>query len=155
MNINQRGFSVIELMVVIAIVAALSAGGLHGWHQWQQKVQLWQTAQRLSHFLSGLRNDANLNNQTHLLALHQSGKSWCLASRAASENCSSNPRLAFMPEFDDIIVEDMTAGLGFYGVRSTAWPGHIVLKSQAGRWRVTVSVWGRTRLCELSGGKPC
>ncbi|SMG40811.1 prepilin peptidase dependent protein A [Cedecea sp. NFIX57] len=155
MKINQRGFSVIEVMVVMAIVAVLSAGGLHGWQEWQQRVQLRQTAQQLSHFLSRLRNDANWNNQTHLLALHRFGKSWCLASRAAEENCSENPRLAFTSEFDDIAVEEMTAGLGFYGIRNTTWPGHLILKSKAGRWKVTISVWGRIRLCEMSGDKSC
>lgn len=155
MKINQRGFSVIELMVVLAIIAALSAGGLHGWRQWQQKMQLWQTAQQVGHFLSRLRNHANWHNQTHLLALQQREKSWCLTTQATEENCSANPRLAFTPEFGDIAVEDMTAGLGFYGVRNTAWPGHLILKSQAGRWKVTLSVWGRIRLCEISGDKPC
>ncbi|WP_312741743.1 prepilin peptidase-dependent protein [Cedecea neteri] len=155
MQNNQRGFSVIEVMVVMAIVAVLSAGGLHGWHEWQQRVQLRQTAQQLSHFLSRLRNDANWYNRTHLLALHQFGKSWCLTSRAVEENCSGNPNLTFTPEFDDIAVEDMTAGLGFYGIRNTAWPGHLILKNQVGRWKVTLSVWGRIRLCEMSGDKAC
>lgn len=155
MKINQRGFSVIELMVVMTIIATLSAGGLHGWQQWQQKVQLWQTAQQLRHFLSRLRNDANWHNQTHLLVLHQLGKSWCLTSRAAEENCAANPGLTFTPEFGDIVVEEMTAGLGFYGIRNTTWPGHVILKSKAGRWKVTLSVWGRIRLCEMSGDKLC
>lgn len=155
MKSNQRGFSVTEMMVVIVIVATLSAGGFHGWQQWQQKVQLWQTAQQLGHFLSRLRNDANWYNQTHLLALYPRGKSWCLTGRVAEENCSGNPDLTFTPQFDDIAVEEMTVGIGFYGIRNTAWPGHLILKSQAGRWKVTLSVWGRIRVCEMSGGKPC
>ncbi|HEY3985315.1 prepilin peptidase-dependent protein [Cedecea sp.] len=155
MKTNQRGFSVIEVMVVMAIVAALSASGLQGWHRWQQRAQLWQTAQQLNHFLLRLRNDANWHNRTHLLTLNKRGESWCLASRSAEGGCLANRRLVFMPEFEGISVEEMTSGLGFYGVHNTAWPGHIILRSQAGRWKVTLSVWGRTRLCELSGEKPC
>ena len=34
------------------------------------------------------------------------------------------------------------AGAGFYGLRNTAWAGHIRLQSAAGGWNIIVSHWG-------------
>ncbi|MBU4680657.1 prepilin peptidase-dependent protein [Cedecea davisae] len=156
MNRTQSGFSLVEMMVVMAIIAVLSAGGFHGWQQWQQRQHLWQTAQQLRHFLAHLRNDANWHNRTHLIKLEQNGESWNLtSSQRLAGRAEDDVRLQFSPEFKGISVEDISSGLGFYGVRNTAWPGHIVLTSAAGKWKVTLSVWGRTRLCEVAEGKPC
>lgn len=48
----------------------------------------------------------------------------------------------------------MTAGIGFYGLRNSAWAGHILLQSDGGAWRIVVSNWGRIRLCREGGIMP-
>ncbi|HBM1405832.1 TPA: hypothetical protein LUI38_000613, partial [Salmonella enterica subsp. enterica] len=45
--------------------------------------------------------------------------------------------------------------LAFFGLRNTAWAGHIVLKNAAGEWRLVVSSWGRIRLCERNEAATC
>lgn len=44
---------------------------------------------------------------------------------------------------------------GLFGLRNTAWAGHIRLKNATGEWRVVVSGWGRIRLCERDEARLC
>ena len=49
----------------------------------------------------------------------------------------------------------VTPGLGFDGLRDTAWAGRIRLQSQAGEWLILVSSWGRIRMCNGKGEFAC
>jgi len=156
MKTKQSGFSLIEMMVVIVIVAMLSAGGVYGWQQWQRQQRLRITTQQIRHLLEQLRSDANWNNRDHLLAVKRSGKSWCLASKLnAGSICNASQRWSLLQPFADVDIADTTPGMGFYGLRDTAWPGHITLQSSAGKWRVILSTQGRIRVCEVKGNNKC
>lgn len=158
MKTKQRGFSLMEVMLVMIIVVTLSAGGIFGWQKWLQHQQLWITQQKIRSFLEQLRSDANWHNRNHLLVILRSEKKWCLASStyvATYAGCEGNTRRALLQPHPDVDIVNMTAGLGFYGQRNTAWPGHLALRSQAGEWNIIISVWGRIRACEVSGAKKC
>ncbi len=49
----------------------------------------------------------------------------------------------------------VTPGLGFYGLRSTAWAGNLRLQSEAGSWSIVISHWGRIRLCRSDSAGGC
>lgn len=157
MKTKQRGFSLMEVMLVMTIVAALGTGGILGWQKWQRYQNLWMTQQKVRSFLEQLRSDANWHNRNHLLVVLRSGTRWCLASShlASDSWCESNTRWKLLQPYPDIDIVNMTAGLGFYGQRNTAWPGHLVLRGEAGEWHIIVSVWGRIRVCEVSETKKC
>lgn len=156
MNKTALGFSLIEMMVVIILMAMLSAGGLYGFQQWQQHQQLWQTTQQLSQFLYHLRNDANQFNRDHVLRLWQQQGKWCLTSQQYDgKPCAENHRWQFIPRFKAVSMVEMTQGLGFYGVMSTAKPGHIILSNGIGQQKMIVSVWGRIRTCSLADDAQC
>lgn len=156
MKRKQRGFSLMELMLVMVIAVTLSAGGLFGWQKWRQQHQLWITQQKVRSFLEQLRSDANWHNRNHLLVINRSGTTWCLASHHVPDfGCESNALWTLTQPYPDIDITTMTAGLGFYGQRNTAWPGHLVVRSKAGEWNIIVSVWGRIRTCEVSETKKC
>lgn len=152
----QHGFSLIEMMVVMVIAAMLSAGGLYSWQQWQQQQRMWITTQHIRHLLEQLRSDANWHNRDHLLTVNRPGKAWCLSSKLIeASQCLSEGRWRLIQPFADVDITEATAGLGFYGLRNTAWPGHITVQSAAGTWRVVLSAQGRIRICEVIGSNKC
>lgn len=152
---KQRGFTLIETMVVITLLAILGAAGFSGWQRWQQHQRLWQTAWQVRNFLFGLRDDANSDNRNHLLALGQDNGSWCLFSATSGTRCRAGDPLSLSSPWPEVTVAELTSGLGFYGLRNTAWPGHIRLRSPAGEWRIVVSEQGRIRMCSTQDGAAC
>lgn len=45
--------------------------------------------------------------------------------------------------------------LAFFGLRNTAWAGHIRFKNSTGEWWLVVSPWGRLRLCQQGETEGC
>ncbi len=156
MKRKQLGFSLAEVMLVMAIIVTLSTGGVYGWQKWQQQQRLWITVQQSRSFLQQLRSDANWKNEERLLRLSRSGSRWCLSSHlAADSRCKSASRWHLPQPFAEVDIVEMTAGVGFYGIRNTAWPGHLILRSPAGEWKIILSAWGRIRACKTGEAKKC
>ncbi|NIY48631.1 prepilin peptidase-dependent protein [Cedecea colo] len=156
MKRKQRGFSLTEVMLVMGIIVTLSMGGIYGWQKWQQQQRLWITVQWVRGFLQQLRSDANWKNVDHLLRLSHSDSRWCLSSHLAPDTrCKSASRWQLAQPFAEVEIVEMTAGFGFYGIRNTAWPGHLILRSAAGEWQIILSAWGRIRTCKTGEAKKC
>ncbi|ELQ6215872.1 prepilin peptidase-dependent protein [Cronobacter dublinensis] len=156
MNRKQQGYSFIEVMVVLVIVISMSAAGVYGWQRWQQQQRLWQTAQQTRDFLEQLREDANWRNVDHKLWLQRDPQGWCLGTQASGgQTCRKGTKNQFSPSWPEVDVSEMTPGLAFFGLRNTAWPGHLILRNGAGEWRIIISVWGRIRLCEPGEETSC
>ncbi|NDO81565.1 prepilin-type cleavage/methylation domain-containing protein [Citrobacter sp. NCU1] len=153
---KQRGYTLIEMMVAMILIAVLSATGLYGWQRWQQQLRLWQTAFQVRDYLLQLREDANWHNRDHVISINREGTSWCFISSVVQQStCATKSVFVFTPLWPDIEVVDITPSLAFFGLRNTAWAGHIYLGNAAGEWRVIVSGMGRIRLCERDEGDVC
>ena len=74
---------------------------------------------------------------------------------AAQGACTPDAPFVFIPAWRDIDMVEITPSLAFFGLRNTAWAGHIRLKNAAGEWRLVVSSWGRIRLCEGREAEAC
>lgn len=146
---RQRGYTLIETLIVISLVLILSASGLYGWRSWQQSQRLWQTASAVRDYMLYLRNDANWHNIDRRLRVNRTAQRWCLvADDAVQAGCPSGNPAVFQPLWQEVALSKITPNLAFFGLRNTAWAGSIALSSVAGRWTVVVSGWGRVRLCE-------
>ncbi|QMB04886.1 prepilin peptidase-dependent protein [Citrobacter freundii] len=153
---KQQGYTLIETLVAMLIIITLSASGLYGWQRWQQQQRLWQTVVQVQDYLLQLREDANWHNRDHVIGVIREGASWCLVSSAAAQNtCKPASALVLIPRWDDVEMADITPSLAFFGLRNTAWAGHIGLKNAAGERWVVISSWGRIRLCERDEADVC
>jgi len=152
---KELGYTLTETLLAVALMVILGATGSYGWQAWQQQQRLLQSVYQVRDFLLWLRADANAYRRSRTLRLQQQANTWCLVATSQDvEGCPSDT-FVLRPWWPEVAVVEMTPTLGFYGLRNTAWPGHILLQSPAGSWTVIVSGWGRVRVCEIAGDNTC
>ncbi|MEQ9889735.1 prepilin peptidase-dependent protein [Pectobacterium aroidearum] len=154
-NRQQRGFTLLELLVVLTIVALMAGGGLHGWIQYQQAIRLEQSAQQLLDFLSRVQANAYWHNETRTVKLIPQGDLWCMVAgqneKQAEETCRENHSGQFVRRTQEVMLAKSTSSIfTFFGLRNAAQAGHISLSNAAGQLRLIISVRGRMRLCSES-----
>lgn len=149
-RMTMSGFTLLEMMMVIALVAVLSTGSWQGWQRWQQRQQLDDSARQVQRLLMRIRSDAWWHNAARLIWF-KPGEPWCLGSGPVPEICGTPARLRLLAPWSGVSVRSLTADIGFYGQMNTARPGSIVIANGSGIRRIIVSSRGRVRICQHSG----
>ena len=144
---RQRGYTLIETLATLALVMILGTSGMFGWKSWQQQQRLWQTAVQVRDYLVLLRDDANWHNRDRLLSVGKAEQGWCLSAADTPADCAAQGPFTLRPQWPEVSLANITPGLGFYGLRNSAWAGHIRLQNAGDGWNIIVSNWGRIRFC--------
>lgn len=153
---KQQGFTLIEILAAMVLVIILSGAGLYGWQSFRLHQRLWQTAWQVRTYLELLRDDANWQNRDHAITASQTDGTWCLLSSVNEQaGCTAENPFALLPLSPGVALVDLTPSLRFFGVRNTAWAGHVVLRNSAGEWQIIVSGGGRIRMCQSGAATPC
>lgn len=144
---SQLGFTLIELMVVLAIAVVLTGGAFSGWQHWQQIQRLEESSRQVQQFLLRLRSWANWHNSGQSVWLID-GNPGCLGSGKKPESCVASQRMQLVLPYADVVISKIVGEPGFYGVRNTAKAGHLELSGKAGTRRIIISAFGRIRQCQ-------
>lgn len=149
----QQGFTLLELVMVIAVISLLVGAGLHSWLGYRQAMLLEQNARQLMSVVGRIQTQANWRNETLIARIQRVGERWCVGPGTSSSDCPADSALFFIPTSRDVELVDATAQqFSFFGQRHTAQSGHVTLGNAAGRIRLVLSVRGRLRLCSV--GRP-
>ncbi|WP_413737199.1 prepilin-type N-terminal cleavage/methylation domain-containing protein [Sodalis sp. RH21] len=154
-NLNQRGFTLIEMLLVLALMAAVALSGGVTWQHYRHKAQLDQSARQIADFLLRLQLCAGWGNHTCRIAV-KPGLGWSLTARFDDGDEPAAPMAPPMARltspFPDIRLEMSAPGyLTLAGLRNTATAAHLVIANPAGRLRIILSGKGRVRMCSELG----
>lgn len=145
---RQQGYTLIELLLVMALLALLTLSGGFTWQHYRQQARLLQAGQQIAAYLSRLQWHAARGNHYCRISVTTGfdGK--------LSGACTSRPDvpLSFAAPLPDILLEIAAPGyIGLRGLHNTATPTHLALSNPAGKIKIIISGHGRMRLCSAQG----
>jgi prepilin-type N-terminal cleavage/methylation domain-containing protein len=141
-----RGFSVIELLAVLAIVGLLTGIALPAWNRFLPSYYLSSSARLVHSELQGLRVRSAAENVSFRLAY--------AAGATSIEIERDGKTLARKPLPKGVSI--MQAGTIAFSPRGTASPNRVRLSGGDGSCRqVVVSATGRVRSCKAACGNDC
>lgn len=145
---SQQGYSLIEMMLIMALLAVLTLSGGFVWQHYRQQARLLQAGQQIAAYLSRLQLHTTRGNHYCRISV-TTGFDGNLTS-----DCTSYPGvpLRFASPLPDIRLEIAAPGyIGLRGLHHTATPTHLALSNPAGEIKIIISGHGRMRLCGAKG----
>lgn len=145
---QNAGFSLIEVLVIICISTILAAIGIQQWKSLQLRNELIVTTQQLAYFLNEVEVMAYTHNDTYNLHLFSSP--WCLAvTKEERPNSCEQGLLKFNKPYDSVVINGLTdkKTISFWGRRNMAQTMSFQLKNDIGITKVIISFRGRIRFC--------
>ncbi|MGL4858196.1 MAG: GspH/FimT family pseudopilin [Enterobacteriaceae bacterium] len=149
-----RGFSLLELLLVLTLVGMVSYLSLSSWQRLQQMWQLEEASLQLLHFLHQTQRVARWHNETLAIEVQRATgghaeEQWQLSPRQGEREMIS----PFKVNGAQVILQEESASeqIQFFGRRGGASGGHFTLSNGAGQVQVIVSAKGRIRRCSVEG----
>lgn len=143
---SQKGFTLMEMLLVLFICSLAVLPALYNWHQQLQRIQLVDTAKQVAEFIySSVMEGIYLNQHRVLQIINQNGH-WQLVVRNALTN-DEIKRLT-SDEFSDIEISAATRlVINLYGKQGTGQAFRIGLKNKQTSLVLIMSSLGRVRAC--------
>lgn len=143
---QEKGFTLIEVLVVIFICSLALLPALYGWQQQQQRIRLIDATRQVAVFIySHLMESIYLNQHRILLISHTQGD-WAVTIKEAG----TNQQIATLSsvQFKDIGMKSATrTSVDLYGKQGTSHAFRIELINDFGQMTVFMSAAGRIRGC--------
>jgi|SRR5476649_1495836 len=148
----QQGYTLIEMLLVLALTAMVALAGGRGWQHYRQHAQLEHTAVRIADFLWRWQLAASRGNHLYRVSVTR-GHHWSIAARLIPADGTPPILLDQLDGPVDTIELDFSQFdcLTLAGIRNTATAGHLVIGNSAGRLKIIVSGKGRMRICSEQG----
>ncbi|XKM12602.1 prepilin-type N-terminal cleavage/methylation domain-containing protein [Orbaceae bacterium ac157xtp] len=146
---NSKGFSLLELLVVILITAILASIGISNWNDIKQRNELTDITMNLIRFLNEVKTEANLTNSNlSLFLVTKADNEWCIAVTNKEIPTDCLTKFHFYGN-KKITINGLTNAtkISFYGRRNNAESGTIELTNSIGTTKIIVSTRERIRYC--------
>lgn len=157
--VNNKGFTLVELMIVIAVIAVLAAVGMTGMSTWNENARIRNVAQSIVNGLQQARAHALKSNADVIFTL--TGNNWTIGCVTATATCpasieqytadtlSTNITAAITPAANTTVT---FSPLGVINNAASGFNTINVTSSESGTraLRIEVGVGGSARLCDPS-----
>lgn len=145
-NRLQKGFTLIEILIVMFICALVMLPALYGWQQQQQRLRLIDTARQVATFIYSHLMESVYLNQHRILLVNIMQSDWKLIIKDA--NTGKQIVTLNSTKFEDVEIKSATrSSVDLYGKQGTTHAFRIELKNEFGQITVFMSVAGRIRAC--------
>lgn len=146
MKEQEKGFTLIEILVVIFICSLVLLPALYGWQQQQQRIRLIDAARQVAVFIYSHLMESIYLNQHRILLVEHTQDDWKITIKVAG----ANKQIAALSstQFSRIAMKSATRrSVDLYGKQGTSHAFRIELINDFGQMTVFMSAVGRIRGC--------
>lgn len=138
MRTQQRGFQLLELVLVLALIAVAAAIGAGAWSEWTSRYHLYLATDALNACLQSARTGAMTQNAAVEVQVQ--------AHRYSMSLRGEEPVLWRRFPKDVEVVKAPSRAVAFYSRGNAAPAGSFVLQGRGGQVKLVVSPSGRVRV---------
>lgn len=156
-NIDEQGFTLIEILVVLFLCSIVALPAFYQWQQQVKRLQLIDAARQTAEFIYSNLMEGIYLNQHRIMTVSFTSKEWHLVVTDAG---TAQQISQFKGEkFERIELKHASRqSIHFYGRQGTSSPFRIELNNESDQISVIISSAGRVRSCSpqiLAGVPKC